>query len=495
MILSKNVVDDILDLDARNMTGILNQYGISFDREVVLRSINNDNPDLRNVHWYYNSNGALAGYFRFVKKEDAILVPSIQLNMELNTWSTFRKLLSQAHECLTVICPEQKIYAWINTKNEPSIKIAEKFGFRYENATRDAIKYFTTAGELRNKLDRYLNKKKVKLSFSSPISVLAHNLPHSFVLNKIDSESKLTAAVLEHGVNPEILYIVGERFKGPYADPDKKQICVNESFLSFLWAFIYGIWVIFEEGIQSPIVKQGNNTFLGEIDFSSNLVQRAKELFSWGVSLPRNWSDWPDQLPSPKFCTSDREEFYVERVNGVYLKAITYLLNHELCHIVNRHWEVLSAIKAIPLTELTETEKVDYKIIETEADKFALESMIYADDDEQTQFHVGLSVVLAHCASIFATTNPSKLTSDFHPDLDNRLFHSINHLQIQDQKNIDYIFFLAAFSLSIFFSFNKQDLSNIGFTHTPPADVEDSKEYFTRMLNEIDRLKDAFNIV
>lgn len=491
----ETITSDIVDLDQLNMTPILNDHGIVFERQQVIEDIGKHNPRLANTTCYYDSKGVLLGYFRFSLTEEGILIHSIQLRSRGSKAGSFRRLMMHAYSQLQQLnLPDTtRIYTWTNTRNEASIKLQERLGFKWNAGHRDAGKFATTKKDLSDQFRSLgIDMAYTGLKGNYPVRVLAHNLSATFVLHKPENAVKLERAVKEGKINPAIRYIISDEFGLIFADNDTRQICVHEQFLAFLWAFIYASWVINEEGVQRPVLRKGDAQFNGKIDDSKSVVQRAKELYIWAVSLPKQPSAWPVHLPSPEYFQTAEEQFYVERVNGIYLKAATYLLNHEAAHLINNHWDTLKELRRQPAADLTEEDRTLYVQVEQEADRFAMEEMIHDGDTENERFVTGLSIVLAHCASLFAISHPSGLAGAVHPDLDVRLFHSINFLQLKKPQNVDYIYLIAALTVNIFLGFNKTELEKIEVNISLSKSVEDPAEYFSECLHLIDKIKLAY---
>ena len=199
-------------------------------------------------------------------------------------------------------------------------------------------------------------------------------------------------------------------------------------------------------------------------------------------------------LPNPEIFYSAEEQFYITKVNGIYLKTVTYLVNHEIAHLVNDHINVLRPLnlKLKNRTPLTDDEKVTYKTIESEADVYAREEMVDQTDDEDEKLKIGLSIVFAHCASLFVHKHPSSIAETIHPDTDDRLFHSLEFLNFQKQENIDYIYLIGAISLNLFFDSNKEEFDKINFKLPVPKEIEDPKDYFNECLKIVDSIKQEY---
>lgn len=491
---------DILDLEQTNMTPILSQHGITFSDKDLMMDIAKNNSGLYNLFCYYSEQDDLKGYFRYNYDNDKnIIIRSIQLQQPKTSPNVLRQLLYIAYRQLenNILPDTTKIYAWVNTSNQKSFDLLKKLGFKYETGHKDASKFSTTKTDLL-KIFKKFNIDKMFTQQSHlgqyPIRVLRHNLPHTIVTHRPEKRQFLENKISEGKINPQIICKISNEFGLIKVDADSNQIEIHEQFLAFLWSFIYSTFVIVEEGVQTKILLSGSNLWDGKIDNSRPIVIRAQELYIWSKDLPKVFSNYPMNLPNPEIFYSAEEQFYINKVNGIYLKAVTYLVNHEIAHLVNNHIDTLRPlnVKLKNHIQLSEDEKTTYKTIEGEADQYAREAMIEQDDDEKIKLINGLSIILAHCASLFAIKHPSSLTENVHPDIDNRLFHSINFLNLQEQKNIDYIYLVGAISLNLFFAFNKVELDKIGFTLQVPKEMEDPKDYFSECLRIVDNIKSEY---
>lgn len=487
---------DILDLEKLNMTSILNEHGKTFDESEIMMNIAKYNSGLYNLFCYYSEKDILLGYFRYnFDEEKNIIVRSIQLHPKAKNPNALKLLLYIAYRHLKLINNEIKIYAWVNIRNDKSFKLLEKLNFEFEKGNRDASKFSITKSQLISSLvsmgfDKLFTQQSHPGQF--PIRVLRYNLPFALVAHRADKKEKLEKAISEGKINPKIECEISQEFGLISVNGNTKQIHINEQFLAFLWSFIYSTFVIVEEGVQTKILISGSNLWDGKIDNSRLIVKRAQDLYIWSKSLPKSYSTWPLHLPNPEIFFSAEEQYYINKVNGIYLKSITYLINHEIAHLVNNHFETLKEFNEKGYSNLTEEESNTHKTIEGEADLYAREEMIEQDDAETSKLINGLSIVLAHCASLFAIKHPSFLESNVHPDLDNRIFHSVNFLDLQTQEDKDYIFLVASISMNLFFAFNKDEFDKVGYKLQVPTEMSNPQDYFNECLKIIDEIKDTY---
>lgn len=492
------IISDIHDLESENMTPILSEMGIEFDGEAIQKDIAENNPGLINVYVVYSLTDTLLGYFRFHPDgENKIIVKSFQVSKKSVSSYSIRRLIHIAYTALYYSNYEDnlEITSWVFKHNNKSINLHAKLGFKYVDANRDAIKYATTKKELLKVLGKMgFNNAFTPYSHPGlfPVRVLQQNLPHTIESHRSGRLETLRKAVAESKIDPGIKYrITNEYFGFIYADPKSKSIHIHETFLAFLWSFIYSTFVIYEEGVQ-VVSKIAGNQWDGKIDQSRPIVKRAIELFYWSISLPKDFSFWPLHLPNPEVSNNAEEQFYIGKVNGIFLKTATYLTNHEIGHLINKHWNILEGIKMKKSSERSTEEKLIYKEIEADADSYAREILVDSLADDGEKLIDGISIVYAHLASLFAIKHPMHLMDDLHPDLDTRLSHAVESLGLIEEQNKDYIYLMGAIVSQIFLITSQDELSKINMTLKIESSFGTSQEYFSYILNFIDKIKEEY---
>ena len=175
-----------------------------------------------------------------------------------------------------------------------------------------------------------------------PIRVLVNNVIQTMENIRPDTVQTLHRDIEQDGkVHPGISWVIEEqKLSSPYADCAGKKIVVQETYLSFVWAFTY-FTLVTQEEIQQRILS---NTWDGNLEYTTDLMQKALKLFNWALSLRDRYSDWDLSLPNPERYNSPEEEYYVPRVNSIFLDSVAYVLYHEYAHLVNNHCIFLSEI-------------------------------------------------------------------------------------------------------------------------------------------------------
>jgi len=152
-------------------------------------------------------------------------------------------------------------------------------------------------------------------------------------------------------------------------------------------------------------------------------VKELDQLFDWAFSLKRQNSndEWPECLPNPSMSN-----YNIRVANVIFIDAISYIMFHEVAHIVNGHWDSYKEIshKSKNGDVLNEQEKALCVQLEQEADTFASECMISSIDHEETRYHKQLGIIMAGLSSMFALKAKTRLTSLTHPSLHVRIFNS-----------------------------------------------------------------------
>lgn len=199
-----------------------------------------------------------------------------------------------------------------------------------------------------------------------------------------------------------------------------RMICLQETFLGYLWAFCYSFFVITEEGI-----KQNNNIEQYRIiNFDTPALQKALKLLNWAISLNNNFSEWPLDLPNPEYY-EECDKLYIEKANAIFMDAATFYFLHEMSHAINGH--------------LDNAETVDHsdnqKEMENEADNYAISLMLNNTYDEIHKLRVGYACILAMCACL-PLTSKRKLASSTHPDIDTRIVNLVDKFEIENPNHV-----------------------------------------------------------
>ena len=308
---------------------------------------------------------------------------------------------------------------------------------------------------------------------ASPIDVLKGNILHSF---EATAKKLLEQAVASRKVSGAILYDDSkEKVMMPHANIESRDIYLQETYLAYLWALIYSVFVMYEEGVQRPLI---NNAFKGGINQSDTLLFRARELYEWAISLVGAYSPWDERLPNPRSHNHPKEKYFAEKVNNLFQKAVSYNLHHELAHLTLGHD---SYFDGSSVHELSETEKADRIQIENEADKFAFDNLINIFSEDKSKLPIGVAITMTNVASILVVNHPGQVRLTTHPDLDDRLHRVFVSLGLEQEAGQFYCWYLGCLALRLFFMKHGLD--------EPTKDYETAQDAFESYLQALDRIK------
>jgi Peptidase U49 len=315
----------------------------------------------------------------------------------------------------------------------------------------------------------------------SPITILWENIVHTFENVDTSSLKKHQEATDSGKLSNSIAYDNRkEKVRTPYADPKTREINLQETYLSHLWAFIYSVFVMYEEGIQKPLI---NSTFDGNLKFDKPLLQRAKILFDWAISLTDEHSDWDEKLPNPRTHNSDEERFYAEKVNAIFQSAVAYLMFHEFAHLTQNHDSFFIGIDMGAMSEADLAERIQ---IENEADQYAFNMIINDQDNEKQRWVKGLSVLFVMCSALLITSKAQSVKQDTHPDLDNRILSVLQSLNLKTEEAQFYCWYLCGFAIRFFLLKHDIDI--------PADEYETAQDAFFSYLERLDDIKNGNGI-
>ncbi len=315
----------------------------------------------------------------------------------------------------------------------------------------------------------------------SPITVLWGNIVHAFE-NVDESALELHKKATKCGkLAKAIAYDNGkEKVRTPFANLKTREINLQETYLSHLWSFIYSVFVMYEEGIQKRLI---NNCFDGALRFETPLLQRAKLLFDWSISLTAEYSDWDEQLPNPRTHNNEREQFYAEKVNAIFQDAVAYLMFHEFAHLTQGHESFFLGVSLDGLSEEDLAERVQ---MENEADQYAFSMLVKDTDDEKQRWVKGLSILFVMCSALLITPRANSIKQETHPDLDNRLLNILLKLNLETEEAQFYCWYLCGFAIRFYLI--KHDIQMAA------GEYETAQEAFFSYLEELENVKNSKSI-
>lgn len=188
-------------------------------------------------------------------------------------------------------------------------------------------------------------------------------------------------------------------------------IFISETFLTYLWCFCYGTIVCFNEIIQKRIYLQQQN--------DKKELEKAINSFNFAGLLITKYLDWDiATLPNPaKFDSS--EDVWVEKVNGLFVEAVNFILLHELGHITNYHLDYEP--------ENSEIAKKD----EWEADNTAIDWLLKSEGNYTNDLQEKTGAVLGFIAILFCTDTFGGGSA--HPNTDERIENILAKLDADER--------------------------------------------------------------
>lgn len=262
--------------------------------------------------------------------------------------------------------------------------------------------------------------------------------------------------------------------KGPSlkrAEPDAiPEIHVSLKHLELLWSFTYSWMVIYERGIQKPLI---DGTWRDEVDLSDPILLRATKLRDWSASLRTVCTPWPQELPSPLHYACDVERWYGGKANLVFQEAVAFLLGHEFGHAKGQHHNFL---KNAPDCDAIEAEK--------DADVAAFESIVMSMDDEDARLSKAWSILSALLSSVYLCTDLRvAFVQRRHPPLHQRL---ATFLRMLNFGNEQYRYYFPNLTWLILES-ALDGLETVARSASLEAPYEDAEEAFSDTLDRIER--------
>jgi hypothetical protein len=283
-----------------------------------------------------------------------------------------------------------------------------------------------------------------------PVRALQHTLIQT--LEKSDPSLIETAKALiaKYGLSPGLVYntsqvpIIALNANGDLdcncAQANKaNEIEFYETFLSYLWCVSYSLLVFWEEANAKP-AKAGLDR--PKDPEAIRLVENAKKLLQFGVGLIKKHSCWDSTTaPNPAFG-EECDRYYVQKANGVFAYAVTFVLLHEIAHVALGHTQTLG--QYVPPHELVDQERA--------ADTWAIEhgftnsTTPELDVTRKCGAIAGLSALMLLSPSLTHTT---------HPDADDRLADGLQRLQLSDDSAL---WGIAALSIRLWEQVHNQPL-------------------------------------
>lgn len=273
----------------------------------------------------------------------------------------------------------------------------------------------------------------------SPILALQFNILSAFEHANEGFQLRLKSAVAQGRISPEIE--LDERPDSPRAPNIWREshasvpvIRLQVSHLEILWSFIYAWMILYEEGVQKPLLRGESPV---QIDDRSPLLNRARELFEWAIGVQAAYTPWPVHLPSPENYQTSEERWYGEKANLVFQQATSFLLIHEFVHAELKHLEIRAGDP--PEEVILDLEK--------DADNGAFEALVdpmLPDHDKLSKGWAIISALL--CSYLLKGRGPGRLPGT-HLPLHHRLEHLLRGINFAGEAERSYFQHLVSLIL------------------------------------------------
>lgn len=243
-----------------------------------------------------------------------------------------------------------------------------------------------------------------------PIRILANDLLFFFENTNPTFNKEIFDQVNYHGLKRGVIYDNRkECIKDIAMLKADNQIEIVEPYLAFLWTWCHLIIVSF---------RKRNVDGYDVCDLELN---RAGEVFNYGLSLFRDWSVWDLSLPNPEHYDLSVNPF-IEEANGLFLNAGKFILCHEYTHFYFGHSSVTNYISR---EELIKEEFL--------ADDYACQIILDGvSNTPEERNSVYLGIVLGIGSLLFMSNSFNG--GDGHPDTDERIIHVLNRV-CQDEND------------------------------------------------------------
>ena len=278
----------------------------------------------------------------------------------------------------------------------------------------------------------------------SPVLALEGNVIHAFENPNGSAVELLRRAIAEGKISQELEtdYMAGvPRAPRIVQHADRlPTIQLQVAHLELVWAFIYGWMVVYEWGVQRPMIE---GTHKGLIHFDTPFKFRAASLLDWAASLKDGYSPWPEGLPSPTHHENEEEKTTAEKANGIFEQAIAFCMFHEFAHTEQGHLSFLRVDDADPIDAQSVLE------MEREADDFAYRVMVSPEDTVRDLAIKAWPMLAAVLSSFYLIHGPQGVYQERHPHLHQRVEQLLAKFNFATGMNRDYFHHLSSTVLKL----------------------------------------------
>lgn len=242
-----------------------------------------------------------------------------------------------------------------------------------------------------------------------------------------------------------------QRVVPPLVALEAGKIYLQETWLAYVWSLGYAMGVIYDEGVQKPLL---NGSYTGTVAYGSDILVRARKRFSRGLALLDDYADWDGRLPGPfskhyghPESLPGQEATWAGRTTDLMVQAVLFRLFHEHYHL--KH-PTSSCELGCELILRDDDWYRTYVGFERKADAYALRMLTADAAGEADRAQIGEAVILAFCASLFATKRPERVSHRSHPDMAARLAAVLETLGLDGLHSAFYFWHLACVMMRLF---------------------------------------------
>lgn len=288
-------------------------------------------------------------------------------------------------------------------------------------------------------MDNYIQQKlgtfKVCGKPILPVAELLNNI--SNIMDQIDPllKLRLQSYVRTDNFEPQFNYICSEYGMKDCAElenPISPHINLHENFCGMFWAFCYFVLYTYDELYAKQKCKKDFN---GQLVFDKKNDFDALKLWLYGKDLqkeypflPTEYRYWPSSLPHPYI----KEDFICAKANGLFTYGVTFILLHEMGHLIKRHF------KRMQSGEITRLQA------EQEADTFAINKIrsCFCKSIQGTANNGAILAFTLLCIWNWGA-NPD------YPFPEDRVTNALLHMNLREE---DITWMIAAYGLVIWFA-------------------------------------------
>lgn len=268
--------------------------------------------------------------------------------------------------------------------------------------------------------------------YRSPVTSLYDNIIASLSNSSPQMTNRLAQLLSDNKINPRI--VINAEYnavKTPEANPETREILLQEAHISYVWCIAYLILSIII--INDEKARLGYTVVnIGQSEERDELNQ----LLAWALSLSENYSEWPNGIVKPTDVTVHR----VLQANQITGDVMRYLMYHEIAHLANGHESYHDIIKKIKKDGYvpTETERLSLIELEIEADNYALDCCLLTENNENEKYLKIQGAVVAHLSNFYLLKD-TDTRGTRHPDIDVRLYNLMNKVKLDGEPHSTYI--------------------------------------------------------